>query len=108
MVPQFVKSDPSLFKDDVDIRFDNIDYNYLLKLSMNESFPLTYRDTTQVQPDPEQLQGSPDPLRHARAAAAEAHRPQVPLHRLPQHLPPHLQGLRRRGPGLVLLACYNS
>ena len=33
VVPQFVKSDPSLFKDDVDIRFDNIDYNYLLKLS---------------------------------------------------------------------------
>ena len=33
VVPQFVKSDPSLFKDDVDIRFDKIDYNYLLKLS---------------------------------------------------------------------------
>ena len=39
VVPQFVKSDPSLFKDDVDIRFNKIDYNYLLKLSMNESFP---------------------------------------------------------------------
>ena len=26
VVPQFVKSDPSLFKDDVDIRFHNIDY----------------------------------------------------------------------------------
>ena len=98
VVPQFVKSDPSLFKDDVDIRFDKIN-NYLSKLSTKVSPP--NRDTTQVQPHPEQLQGSPDPLRHARAAAAEAHRPQVPLHRLPQYLPPHLQGLRRRGPGLV-------
>ena len=33
VVPQFVKSDPSLFKDDVDIRFDKINYNYLSKLS---------------------------------------------------------------------------
>ena len=33
VVPQFVKSDPSLFKDDVDIRSDKINYNYLSKLS---------------------------------------------------------------------------
>ena len=40
VVPQFVKSDPSLFKDDVDIRFDKINYNYLSKLSTKVS-PLT-------------------------------------------------------------------
>ena len=39
VVPQFVKSDPSLFKDDVDIRFDKIN-NYLSKLSVKVP-PLT-------------------------------------------------------------------
>ena len=34
----------------------------------------------------------PDPVRDPRASAAAPDRPPLPQHRLPQHLPPHLQG----------------
>ena len=82
-VPQFVKSDPSLFKDEVDIRFSR---------TLNNCKVPQIRYAT-----PERLLQRLTDLRQAKDSYSSIHSHfrliQVPLYRLSKHIPSHLQSI---------------